>query len=203
MFAPYYHNALKYAARARREIGVRSIFNMLGPLTNPGSAKRQIIGVFSSRLTELFAQSLHIMGSDKALIVHGYDGLDEISVCAPTRITELSEGVIRSYDVQPEKYFGRRHKLEELRGGNAEENAMIIKRILSGEKGAGRDVVILNSAGALIAAGAAQDFSDGIAMAEESIDNGKAWEKLRALAVYTCRVAPINTLQMENVLIHK
>lgn len=185
LFAPYYHEALKYAARARREIGVRSIFNMLGPLTNPGRADRQIIGVFSGRLTEMFAEALLTLGSEKALVVHGNDGLDEISVCAPTRITELCSGTIKTYELLPEKFFGKRYPMELLRGGSADENALFIRKVLSGVRGARRDVVVINCAGALVAAGAAAGFEEGVAMAEESIDSGKAMEKLNKLVEFT------------------
>lgn len=185
LFAPLYHSAMKYAAKPRRELGVRSIFNMLGPLTNPASANCQLLGVFAPQLTEMFAQALKLLGAQSALVVHGHDGLDEISVCAPTRVSELKEGTIRTYDIDPEQYFGRLSEPSELAGGLPARNAEITRAVLSGEQGARRNVVLINAGAALMAAGKAEDLKRGIIMATAAIDEGRALEKLEALAAYT------------------
>jgi len=185
LFAPLYHSAMKYAIKARKEVGVRSIFNMLGPLTNPASASCQLLGVFAPELTEMFAKALSLLGVKRALVVHGHDGLDEISICAPTRISELNQGIVRTYDIYPEHYFGQHADPDALKGGIAKENATIIRNILNGEKGAQRDVVLINSAGALMAAGKADDFKAGIKMAANAIDSGAAKDKLEGLIQYT------------------
>lgn len=185
LFAPLYHSAMKYVIKARKEVGVRSIFNMLGPLTNPASASCQLLGVFAPELTEMFAEALNLLDVKRALVVHGHDGLDEISICAPTRISELNQGTVRTYDIYPEHYFGQHADPEALKGGTAKENATIIRNILNGEKGAQRDVVLINSAGALMAAGKADDFKAGIKTAAKAIDTGAAKDKLERLIQYT------------------
>ncbi len=185
MFAPVYHGAMKHAARARKEIGIRSIFNMLGPLTNPAGANCQVLGVFRPELTEMFARALILLKTHRAFVVHGHDGLDEISVCAPTRITEVNNGALKTYDVTPTQLIGRSHGKEELAGGDPAKNAEITRKVLSGEHGAKRDVVVVNAAAALVAAGAADDFKEGIAKAEESIDSGSALKKLDELVKFT------------------
>lgn len=185
LFAPLYHGAMKYAAKARKEVGLRSIFNMLGPLTNPAGANCQLLGVYAPQLTEMFASALKLLGSRRAFVVHGHDGLDEISVCAPTRISELSDGQIRTYDISPEQFFGKAADPRELAGGEPARNAEITRRILHGEKGARRNVVLLNGAAALVASGRVTDISAGIRLAEEAIDSGAAADKLEALAVFT------------------
>ena len=185
LFAPLYHGAMKYAAKARKEVGIRSIFNMLGPLTNPAAANCQLLGVYAPELTEMFAQALKLLGAKRAFVVHGHDGLDEISICAPTRISELKDNMIRTYDIQPEQFFGESADPEWLRGGKPEVNAEITKKILAGEKGPKRNIVLLNSAAALTAAGIAADFKEGIRLAETSIDEGKAAEKLESLIRFT------------------
>lgn len=186
LFAPLYHSAMKHAAKPRRELGVRSIFNMLGPLTNPAGAHCQLIGVYAPELTEMFAHALRHLGARRAFIVHGHDGLDEISVCAPTRVTELTNGVIKTYDIYPEHYFGERADDGSLDGGSPTENAAILRAILDGsERGPKRNVVVLNSAFALMAAGKAQTVKEGLQMAEHSIDSGAALGKLNALIELT------------------
>ncbi|AOY58888.1 MULTISPECIES: anthranilate phosphoribosyltransferase [Desulfococcus] len=185
LFAPLYHSAMRYAAPARKEVGIRSIFNMLGPLTNPAGANCQLIGVYAPELTEMFAGALKLLGTKQAMVVHGHDGLDEISVCAPTRISELREGLIRTYDITPEQFFGRTADPKELLGGGPEENAGILRRVLAGERGAKRDVVVLNAGAALTVARKAGDLKSGIAMAEAAIDSGAAAGKLDALVQYT------------------
>jgi len=152
LFAPLYHGAMRHAAKARKELGLRSIFNMLGPLTNPAGANCQLLGVYAPELTEMFAHALQLLGAKRAFVVHGHDGLDEISVCAPTRISELKDGLIRTYDISPEQFFGKLSDSNDLLGGNPEENSRITRKILDGEKGPKRDVVLINSAAALVAA---------------------------------------------------
>lgn len=185
LFAPRYHGAMKYAAKARKEIGLRSIFNMLGPLTNPAAANRQLVGVFAPQLTEMFALALQRLGARHAIVVHGHDGLDEISVCAPTRVCELKDGRITTYDIFPETYFGRLAEAEEIRGGDPAENAKMTKSILSGEKSARRDIVLINAAAALVAAGRAESIAEGIKTAESAIDSGAAMDKLESLVRFT------------------
>ncbi len=185
LFAPIFHGAMRYAAKARKEVGLRSIFNMLGPLTNPAAANCQLLGVYASELTEMFAQALRLLGAKRALVVHGHDGLDEISVCAPTRISELQDGLIRTYDITPEQFFGETADPEDLRGGDPAVNAKITRKILKGEKGPRRDVVVLNASAALMAAGVAADFQEGIRLAEASIDNGSAAKKMEGLIRFT------------------
>ena len=185
LFAPLYHSAMRHAAKARTEVGLRSIFNMLGPLTNPAGANCQLLGVFAPHLTEMFAEALRLLGAKSAFVVHGHDGLDEISVCAPTRVSQLEDDRIRTYDIYPEHYFGRLAEPATMTGGDPEENAAITRRILEGEKSPRRDVVLLNSAAALTACRKAADLKGGIAMAEAAIDSGAAVDKLEALKAYT------------------
>ena len=184
MFAPNYHKAMKHAGPPRKEIGLRSIFNMLGPLTNPAGADRQVLGVFKAELTEMFAEALNLLGAKRAFVVHGHDGLDEISVCGPTRISELVNGSVKTYDLYPEQYIGEIYDPEELVGGGPEVNAGIVSDILDGKPGACRDIVVLNSAAAIVAADLATDLRVGIAAAQDSIDSGKAKEKLQQLVNY-------------------
>jgi len=185
LFAPQYHSAMRFAANARKETGLRSIFNMIGPLTNPAGANCQLLGVYAPELTEMFAQALKLLGARSAYVVHGQDGLDEISVCAPTRVSELNEGIIRTYDILPEQYFGEQANPEDLAGGNPDQNATITRRILRGEKGPKRNVVLLNAAAALVAASKAENIKEGIDLAKTAIDTGTAMEKLEALVDFT------------------
>jgi anthranilate phosphoribosyltransferase len=185
LFAPSMHKAMKYAIGVRREIGVRSIFNLLGPLTNPASAPAQLLGVFSPELTEPLASVLRNLGTRKAFVVHGLDKLDEISLCCETRVSELAGGVVRTYTVSPEQFGFSRASAGDLVGGSAAENAETIRGIFSGKKGPKRDVVVLNAAFALAAAGVATTPAQGIALAGESIDSGAATEKLRLLVEKT------------------
>jgi anthranilate phosphoribosyltransferase len=185
LFAPRYHGAMRFAATARKEVGIRSIFNMLGPLTNPAAANCQLLGVYAPELTEMFAHALKLLGAKRAFVVHGHDGLDEISVCAPTRVSELEDGLVRTYDISPEHFFGRLADPEELLGGDPKTNAGITLSILKGEKGAKRNIVLLNAAAALVAAGKAKTPQEGIALAEAAIDGGAALAKLDALVAYT------------------
>jgi len=166
----------------RRELKVRTIFNMLGPLTNPAGASGQVLGVFAPELTEMFAQVLKALGCRRALVVHGNDGLDEITCTTSTRITELRDGIIKTYEFFPEMLIGDTFSAEEIKGGDAQENAAITKAILDGsERGAPRAVVLLNSAAAIIAGEKADRMEDALKLAEESIDSGAALQKLESL----------------------
>ncbi len=185
LFAPKYHGAMRFAAAARKEVAIRSIFNMLGPLTNPAAANCQILGVYAPHLTEMFAMALQKLGAKRAFVVHGHEGLDEISVCAPTRISELNDGRIQTYDISPEHFFGEKALPEDIAGGDPGENARITRKILEGEKGPGRNIVLINSAAALVAAGMAENLRDGIRLAESSIDSGAAGKKLDELIEFT------------------
>ncbi len=185
LFAPIYHGAMRYAAPARKQIGLRSIFNMLGPLTNPAGANCQLLGVYASELTEMFARSLQMLGAKRAFAVCGHDGLDEISICAPTRVSELKDGQIRTFDITPETWFGRTAEPEDLGGGPPEQNADITRQILAGENGPKRNIVLLNAAAALVVAGKADDIAQGIGLAETSIDSGAAQDKLESLIAFT------------------
>lgn len=185
LYAPLYHSAMRHAAGPRKEIGLRSIFNMLGPLTNPAGANCQLLGVYAPELTEMFAEALKMLGSKRAIVVHGHDGLDEISVCAPTRISELKDGRIRTFDLFPEQFFGEPAEPGDLLGDDPAHNAKITRQILSGEVGPRRNVVVLNAAAALVAADKAANYQDGIKQAEASIDTGAAAAKLEQLVEYT------------------
>lgn len=185
LFAPLYHGAMKFAAAARKEVGIRSVFNMLGPLTNPAGANCQLLGVYAPELTEMFAQALQGMGTRRAFVVHGHDGLDEISLSAPTRISELIDGKIKTYDLRPEQFFNRTGELQDLAGGSPSENAAITLGILKGEKGPKRDVVLLNAGAALVVAGEAVDIREGIHLAGKAIDSGAAQDKLQKLIQFT------------------
>ncbi len=182
MFAPKYHGAMRYVMPARKQLGVRSIFNMLGPLTNPAGATCQLLGVFAPQLTEMFAETLRLLGTRHAMVVHGHDGLDEISVCAPTRISELVDGRVTTRDITPETYFGEAADPSMLAGGDAETNAVIMRSVLAGESNeAQTNVVLINAAAALVAADQAKDLSSGIDLARGVIKSGAALEKLESL----------------------
>jgi anthranilate phosphoribosyltransferase len=185
LFATTLHKAMKYAIGPRKEIGVRTIFNCLGPLTNPSMADSQVMGVFSEGLTETLATVLKNMGTKRAFVVHGLDPIDEISISSPTRVSEVNNGNITSYTIQPEDFGLKRHTLSSVAGGLSNENAEIIKSIFAGEKGPRRDIVVLNSAFAITASGIVSDPRDGIKAAEESIDSGAAMKKLNELVKFT------------------
>ena len=187
LFAPMMHGAMKHAIGPRREIGIRTIFNILGPLTNPAGAQHQVLGVYRSELTEVMAQVLNNLGSTRAFVVSGNDGLDEITLTTDTKVSELKDGEIKTYFIKPEDFGMAPCKLFELQGGGPYDNARIIRDILKGEKGPKRDVVVLNAAAAIAASGKAKDIKEGIPMAEEAIDSGKALEKLERLIEITNR----------------
>ena len=181
LFAPAFHTLTRAVVPVRRELGVRTIFNMLGPLTNPAGARYQVTGVFRADLTELFARAMHLLGVRRALVVHGHDGLDEISVCAPTRITRLEYGRLRTYDLFPEMIFEEPADASELRGGDAQVNAEMLVGVLAGELGTRRNTVLVNAAAALTAAGLAEDLHAGVRLAAHVIDTGAAKEKMEAV----------------------
>jgi anthranilate phosphoribosyltransferase len=185
LFAPAMHSAMKYVQPARRELRLRTIFNLLGPLTNPARASAQVVGVYSLDLVEKVAEALSMLGVHRALVVHGLDGLDEITITGPTRIAEVREGNIRTYEVTPEEFGIKRAQLEDISGGDAQANAAIIRGVLAGKKSPSRDVVLLNAAAALVAAGKAEHLGDALPLARKSIDSGAAAEKLDALVQFT------------------
>jgi anthranilate phosphoribosyltransferase len=178
LFAPRLHPAMKHAALPRREIGVRTVFNLLGPLTNPASASIQLLGVYDPALTETLAQVLCLMGTYRALVVHGADGLDELSVTGINKVTELHSGEITTYYLDPQELGLPRAELASLKGGLPEDNATIMRALLQGERGPKRDTVLLNAAAGLLAAGKASDYREGLSLAAKSIDSGKALDKL-------------------------
>ena len=181
LFAPRYHPAARLAATPRREIGVRSIFNIVGPLTNPAGARRQLVGVFDPRLVEPVAQVLARLGAERALVVHGSDGLDEITLTGPSRVAELHEGKVRTSEIDPARLGFARCAPAELAGGAPEENARIAREVLAGRRGPARDVVLLNAGAAIRVAGRAATLALGIGRARKSIDSGSALAKLDAL----------------------
>lgn len=188
LFAPALHKAMKYAIGPRKEIAIRTIFNILGPLTNPADAPSQVLGVFSPSLTDTMATVLKNLGSRKAYVVCGKDNLDEISISSETQVSEVSDGAVKTYTIQPEDFGIRRVHVSEISGGIPSENAVIIKDILSGKKGPQRDIVILNAGFALAASGIAQNPADGIVKAAESIDCGNAIDKLNQMVEITNRL---------------
>ena len=189
LYAPLLHTAMKHVMAARREMGIRTVFNMLGPLTNPAGANAQIIGVYSDALTEPLARVLAELGTLRAFVVHGADGLDEISNTGPSHISEVHEGVVRGSTVRPEDFGLPRASIQDLRGGDRGENAEIIRRVLAGEAGPRRDIVLMNAAAALVVGGKARDFKEGVALAAQSIDSGAAAAKLAGLVALSQRLA--------------
>jgi anthranilate phosphoribosyltransferase len=192
LFAPAMHSAMKYVQPARRELRLRTVFNLLGPLTNPAKASAQVVGVYSEDLVEKLAQALSMLGLRRALVVHGSDGLDEVTVTGPTRIAEVRDGQVHTYEVTPEEFGLPRAPMESIGGGDARGNAEIIRAILAGEKSARRDIVLMNAAAALVAAGRADHLREALPLATQSIDSGAAKSKLNALAEFTHRHAPLS-----------
>ncbi|MFN8588227.1 MAG: anthranilate phosphoribosyltransferase [Candidatus Eisenbacteria bacterium] len=184
LFAPNYHGALRHAVGPRRELGVRTVFNVLGPLTNPAGATRQLLGVYSDTLVRPIAEVLHSLGSERAMVVHGRDGMDELTVFAKNHVAELNEGKIREYEVDPAE-FGLAHTDRAgVAGGSAAENAARTRAILAGEQGPARDIVLLNTAAALVVARVANDLASGVARARQAIDSGEASRKLADMAAF-------------------
>jgi anthranilate phosphoribosyltransferase len=188
LFAPAMHSAMKYVQPARRELRLRTVFNLLGPLTNPAHASAQVVGVYSDELVEKLAEALSMLGLRRAMVVHGSDGLDEITISGPTRIAEVRDGQVHTYEVTPEEFGINRAPIEAVSGGDAAENARIIQEVLSGKKSPCRDVVLLNAAATLVAAGRANRLSEAMPMAVNSIDSGAAAAKLKALVEFTIAV---------------
>ncbi|HET7437813.1 MAG TPA: anthranilate phosphoribosyltransferase [Thermoanaerobaculia bacterium] len=190
LFAPKLHPAMSAVAGVRRELGVRTIFNVLGPLTNPAFARRQVLGVYSERLVHVVARVLAMLGAEHALVVHSRDGLDEISVSAATQVAEVRDGEVTSYELTPEEIGVGRYAIEEIAGGDAATNANIARAILTGAtNGARHDIVAANAGAALYVAGAAASIREGVALAKESIASGRAAEKLQQLIAATNEVA--------------
>lgn len=185
LFAPLLHGAMKYAIGPRREIGIRTIFNMLGPLTNPAGATSQLIGVYAPQLTEMFAGVLKNLGTKRAFIVHGADGMDEATVTGKTRVSELKDGAVNTYNIDPLEIFGETYDIRELAGGSPAENAEITRDILGGKDGACRKIVLLNASLAIMAGEKAANIREGIALAADCIDSGAALKKLDALIELT------------------
>jgi anthranilate phosphoribosyltransferase len=185
LFAPSFHGAMKYAAPVRRELGIRTVFNILGPLTNPARASRQVIGVYDVKLTFPIANVLKALGSQKALVVHGAGGFDEISTCGPTEVSEICNGEVKSYTLDSSDLGFHKASVNDLSGGDATTNAKILLEVLEGKRGPHRDIVVLNSAAALFVSGLALTVEEGITLAESSIDGGTARSKLAQLVEVT------------------
>ncbi len=185
LFAPILHKAMKYAIGPRREVGVRTIFNILGPLTNPAGARRQLLGLFSDELTEPIANVLKKLGSEHCLVVHGEDGLDEITITGKTFVKELRNGVVESYCIEPEDFGIQKGTIDDIRGGDVNDNVRIALDILNGGKGPKRDITVFNAGAAIYVGGKAASLAEGIELAKESIDSGKAIEKLQMLREMT------------------
>jgi anthranilate phosphoribosyltransferase len=181
LYAPAMHSAMKHVQTARRELRLRTVFNLLGPLTNPARATCQVVGVYSDDLVEKLAEALSMLGLRRALVVHGSDGLDEITITGPTRVGEVRDGRVHAYEVTPEECGLPRATLDDIAGGDAVLNASLIRDVLAGKKSACRDVVLLNSAAALVAAGRADHLRDAVPFAAQAIETGAAEQKLEAL----------------------
>jgi anthranilate phosphoribosyltransferase len=185
LYAPNLHPAMKQVQGVRRELRMRTMFNLLGPLTNPARASGQVVGVYALDLVEKLAEALSMLGLHRALVVHGLDGLDEVTITGPTRVAEARDGSVKTYEVTPEEFGMTRATLADISGGDAAENAAIIRAVLEGKKSPHRDVVLLNSAAALVAAGRADHLADAMPIAARSIDSGEAARKLAALVEFT------------------
>ena len=185
LFAPAMHSAMKYVQPARRELRLRTVFNLLGPLTNPAQASAQVVGVYSAELVEKLAEALSMLGLRRALVVHGNDGLDEITITTSTRVAEVRDGAVRTYEVTPEDFGLRQATMDDISGGDAAANAEIIREILIGKKFPCRDVTLLNAAAALVAGGKANHIAEAIPIAADAIDSGAAGRKLEALVRFT------------------
>lgn len=180
MFAQIYHKAMRYVAPVRKELGIRTIFNILGPLSNPAFANMQLMGVYEEALLKPMAEVLMKLGVKRGMVVYGTDRLDEISISAPTLVCEIKDGKLQSYEITPEQFGLKRAKKEDMAGGDPAENARITKAILAGEKGAKADAVVLNAGAGIYIAGKADSLAEGIKKAQEIIDSGRAAEKLEA-----------------------
>lgn len=186
IFAPNFHKAMKFAMPSRREIGVRTVFNILGPLTNPAKASAQVLGVFSADLTEMLAKVLGNLGVKHALVVHGMDGLDEISISDKTKVSEVKNGKVKTYFIKPEDFGMHKAKKEEILGGSINENVKIAYGVLKGEeKGPKRNIVLINAGAAIYAGGKARDIKEGVKLAAQSIDSGAAYKKVEEMIRFT------------------
>lgn len=185
LFAPNLHPAMKYAMPARQQIGTKTIFNLLGPLTNPAGARYQLVGVYDKRWTEILAYVLGNLGTLHALIVHGEDGLDEVTTTARTFVSEVYKGKIKNFEIMPEDFGFRKAELQDLKGGDVPDNVRILLDILKGKTGPQRDIVLLNAAAAVYTADKAKSIKEGIELAKESIDSGRALERLELLQNYS------------------
>jgi anthranilate phosphoribosyltransferase len=185
LFAQAAHSATRHATLARKQIGERTAFNLLGPLTNPAGAHSQLVGVYSREVIDLMVATLTEIGTQRAFVVHGADGLDEISLSGETFVAELREGAVKRYTLTPEDFGMSRAPIETLRGGNAPENAALIREVLKGQPGPRRDIAVMNAAAALVASGIAANFQDGAQLAANAISSGLAQKKLAALVAFT------------------
>ncbi len=181
MFAQLFHQSMKHAAGARKELGIRTVFNILGPLTNPANAKGQLLGVFDGNITCTMAEALKMLGTERALVVHGCDGLDEITTAGATKVAELKDGIVKEYYIDTAELGIPRAEQAELAGGDAAYNAGVIRSVLSGEKGARRNIVLVNAAAAIYVAKLADDLTEGLSIAEKMLDSGLAAAKLEEL----------------------
>lgn len=185
MFAPIYHAAMKHAVGPRKEIGIRTVFNILGPLTNPANANYLVVGAYDPGLTEIMARVLGEMGARRAFVVHGLDGIDEVSTVGPTQVSELRNGTVRTYTITPDDLGLRTTDPEQISGGKPDENAAITTAVLRGEIGPRQEIVLANAAAALVAAGIADDWRGGVELGRRAIASGAAYEKLEALRAHT------------------
>jgi anthranilate phosphoribosyltransferase len=192
MFAQLFHQSMRHAAGPRKELGIRTIFNMLGPLTNPAGADRQLLGVYDSARTEVLARVLQELGLKRALVVSSQDGLDEISISAATKITELKDGQITTYEITPEQLGLRTYPMDAVAGGDADVNADIIQRVLNGEKGAYRDIVLANAGACFYISDRCTTLQEGVKMAASVIDSGQASEKLQRLIKFTGEISHVS-----------
>jgi len=187
LYAPAMHSAMKYVQPARRDLRLRTVFNLLGPLTNPAKASAQVVGVYSADLVEKLAEALSQLGVRRALVVHGRDGLDEITITGPSKVAEVRNGQVHVYEVAPEDFGLQRASLDDIAGGDAGQNAAVIRAVLDGERSARRDVVLLNAAAALVAAGHVDHISEAVPLAAYSIDSGHARQRLQLLVEFTAK----------------
>jgi anthranilate phosphoribosyltransferase len=185
LFAPLLHGAMKYATPPRREIGIRTVFNILGPLTNPAYANSHLLGVYDEALTEPLANVLKNLGAERAFLVHGMDGLDEITLTTQTKVSELVDGEVRTYYIKPEDFGLSPCSLDDLKGGDTQENLRIFLDVLNGMDGPRQDVVLMNAGAGIVAGGGARDIMEGIEVAREVIESGKALQKFESLKEYT------------------
>jgi anthranilate phosphoribosyltransferase len=181
LFAPRHHAAMRHVAPVRKDLGMRTLFNLLGPLANPAGARRQLLGVYAAHLVPIMARTLAELGCDRAFVVHGHGGLDEISTSGPTRVAEVRGTEVREFELLPEDAGVKRAPLEALRGGDSAENAVMLRGVLRGEDGARRQAVVLNAGAALAAAGVCEDIAEGVSLAAKAIDSGAALDRLERL----------------------